>query len=181
MAKTWFGILEEGEYNIQLLQLLCKHIFPTSLTAFFRASQQMEATAEQHLRLHLPEASPEVRQKIAEYFIHGCYSHDHIVTRDDAREIGLNITSPSPREETVLWQMWEMCSQLFLTPVSSLAREEDGRYPLAVVASTNFLARCVARVLSVQGENDAADAQHDAPQLIEHQWEMLPLDFSPHE
>src|SRR5215469_7043231 len=79
MAKTWFGIQEEGEYNIQLLELLCRHIFPTSLTAFFRAAQQMEVTAEQHLGIHLPEASPELRQKIAEYFIQGCYSHDYII------------------------------------------------------------------------------------------------------
>lgn len=179
MAQTWFGI-QESEHNIQLLQLLCGRIFPTSLTAFFRAAQQIEVTAEQHLRLHLPEASLELRQKIAEYFIHGCYSHDYIITRDDAREIGLNITSPSQQEETVLWQIWEMCSQDLLTPPSVLPTGEQERYPLALVASTNFLARCMAGVLTIQGENDAAGVQHHAQMVIEHQWEMLPTGFSPH-
>jgi len=41
MAKSWFGIQEEGEHNIQLLQLLCGHIFPTSLTAFFLGRQSL--------------------------------------------------------------------------------------------------------------------------------------------
>jgi Serine dehydrogenase proteinase len=177
MAKTWFGIKEEGEYNIQLLQLLCGRIFPTSLAAFFRAAQQIEATAEQHLRLHLPEASLELRQKIAEYFIHGCYSHDSIITRDDAREVGLNITSPSPQEETALWRLWEICAQGFLTPPSVLPGREEEGFPLALVASTNFLARCVARVLSVPGENDAEGIQHHV-QLVEHQWEMFPIGFT---
>lgn len=179
MAKTWFDI-QESEHNIQLLQLLCGRIFPTSLTAFFRAAQQMEVTAEQHLRIHLPEASPELRQKIAEYFIQGCYSHDYIITRDDAREVGLIITSPSPQEETVLWQIWEMCTQDLLSPLSILPSGEEERYPLALVASTNFLARCVARVLSVQGENDAPGVQPHAHLVIEHEWEMLPTDFTPH-
>jgi Serine dehydrogenase proteinase len=178
MAKTWFGI-QESEHNIQLLQLVCGRIFPTSLTAFFRAAQQIEVTAEQHLRLHLPEASPELRRKIAEYFIHGCYSHDYIITRDDARDIGLNITSPSPQEESVLWQLWEMCAQGFLTPPSVLPGGEEERYPLAIVASTNFLARCVERVLTVQGENDAAGGQHPAQVMVEHQWEILPAGDSP--
>lgn len=177
MAKAWFGIKESG-HNIQLLQLLCGHIFPTSLTAFFRAAQQIEATTEQHLRIHLPEASPELRHKIAEYFIQGCYSHDYIITRDDAREIGLTISSPSQQEETVLWQIWEMCSQNLLPPLSVLTSGAEGCYPFALVASTNFLARCVARVLSVQGENGAEGLQHHAHLVIEKQWEMLPIGVS---
>lgn len=172
MAKTWFGI-EGSEHNIQLLQLLCERIFPTSLTAFFRAAQQIKATTEQHLRLHLPEASPEQRQKIAEYLIQGCYSHDHIITRDDAREIGLTVTSPSQQEEALLWQIWEICSQDLLAPVSALAHQEEGPHPFALIASADFQARCVASVINIPGENDGERPGRPAHLMIEKRWEMI--------
>jgi hypothetical protein len=171
MAKTWFGI-EESQHNIQLLQLLCERIFPTSLTTFFRAAQQIEATTEQHLRIHLPEASPQQRQKIAEYFIQGCYSHDHIITRDDAREIGLSITSPSQQEEALLWQIWEMCSQRLFPPASALIPGEEGSHAFALIASTDFLARCQAKIISVPGEGEERGAQRPAQMVIEKQWKI---------
>ena len=172
MAKTWFGI-EEDERNIQLLQLLCTRIFPTSLTAFFRAAQQVEAMAEQHLRIHLPEASPEQLHRIAGYFIQECYSHDSIITRDDALAVGLAITSPSQQEEALLWQIWETCFQDLLPPASPLARGKKGQYPFALIASTDFLARCVAHILSVPGENMAEESEQPAQLLVEKQWEMI--------
>jgi len=165
MAKGWFDIKEQ-EYHIQLLQLLCERIFPSSLTAFFRAEQQIAATTEQHLRLHLPAASPEERQKIANYFIQGCYAHDQIITREDARELGLNVLDSSRQEEILLWQIWETCSQDLLAPVSAIAHEV-GQHPSALVASRDFLARCVAHVMAMPGENEQGQL------IIEKRWETI--------
>lgn len=170
MAKTWFGI-EERENSVQLLQLLCERIFPTSLTAFFRAAQQIEAMTEQHLRVHLPEASPEQRQKIVEYFIQGCYSHDHVITREDAHEIGLAVTFSPQQEEELLWQIWEICSQDVLSSPVLRMPEVEKQQVVALIASTDFLARCFVHVTRIQGENGAEEPQQPARLMIEEQWE----------
>lgn len=168
MARTWFGI-EDSQYNIQLLQLLCERIFPTSLTAFFRATQQVEAIVEQHLRVHMPASSPEQRQKIADYFTQGCYSHDHIITRNEAREIGLTITFPSQQEEALLWQIWETCACDWLSPPLLQLPREEGPQVLALIAGTDFLARCLMHITSVQSENEA---EGSARLVIEKRWEV---------
>lgn len=171
MAQSWFGVAESPQ-NLHLLQRLCEHIFPTSLSAFFRAAQQVEVLAEQHLRLHLPEASPEQRHTIAEYFLEGCYSHDHIITRDDATEIGLNVTVPSPQEEALLWRIWETCSHEVLSPPGLRRQAEQAHQITAVIASTDFLARCLVHVSSSQEESEAEGPQRPARLLMEKQWEI---------
>lgn len=170
MAKIWFGI-EERENSVQLLQLLCERIFPTSLTAFFRAARQIETMTEQHLRVHLPEASPEQRQKIAEYFIHECYSHDHIITREDAQEISLAVTCSSRQEEELLWQIWEICSQDVLSSPVLQVPEEEKQQVVALIASTDFLARCVVHITRIQKENGVGETQQPARLIVEEQWE----------
>jgi hypothetical protein len=172
MAKSWFGI-EESEQNLHLLQLLGERIFPPSLTAFFRAAQQIKAMTEQHLRFHLPEANPEQRQKIAEYFTQECYSHDQVITRDDAREIGLNITTPSQQEEELMWQIWETCSQNVLSPTSALAPGEEGRHPSGLIASTDFLARCLVNMITIQSESVAERMPPHAHLRVEKRWETI--------
>jgi Serine dehydrogenase proteinase len=171
MAKSWFGIAQ-SQQNLHLLQRLCEHIFPTSLTAFFRAAQQIKATTEQHLRLHLPDASPEQRHTIAEYFLQGCYSHDHIITRDDATEIGLSITVPSQQEEALLWQIWETCSHEVLSPPGLRMQAEQAQQITAVIASKDFLARCLVNVTSSQDESEAEGPQRPARLLMEKQWDI---------
>jgi hypothetical protein len=172
MAQTWFGV-EESEYHIQLLQLLCERVFPTSLSAFFRAEQQVEATTEQHLRIHLPKASAEQRHTIAQYFVQGCYSHDQIITRDDGREIGLTITNPSHHEEALLWRIWETCSQELLAPVSARTHQEQESHPFALIASSEFVARCVAYVIHVPAESGREGPEQHPQLIIEKQWETL--------
>jgi serine dehydrogenase proteinase len=171
MAQSWFGIAESPQ-NLHLLQRLCEHIFPTSLTAFFRAAQQVEVLVEQHLRLHLPEASPEQCHTIAEYFLEGCYSHDHIITRTDATEIGLSVTVPSPQEEALLWRIWETCSQEILSAPGLRMQAEQAPQITAVIASTDFLARCLVNVTRSQEESEAVQPQHPAHLLIEKRWEI---------
>jgi len=172
MAKTWFGI-EESQQNIHLLQQLCEHIFPTTLTALFRAEEQVKATTEQHLRLHLPKASPEQRNAIAEYFLHGCYSHDYIITRDDAKEIGLGVTFPSQQEEDLLWRIWEACSRDILSPPGLRMPGEQGQQITALIASTDFLARCRVSMTSMQDGSEAEGPQRPARLLMEKQWEII--------
>ena len=171
MAESWFGSAESPQ-NLHLLQRLCEYIFPTTLTAFFRAAQQIKATTEQHLRLHLPEASPEQRRTIAEYFIQGCYSHDQIITRDDATEIGLRVTVPSQQEEALLWRIWEACSHDVLSSPDLRMQGEHVQQITALIASTDVLARCRVNVSSMQDESEAEGLQRPARLLLEKQWEI---------
>lgn len=171
LAKTWFGIAE-SQQNIHLLQRLCEHIFPTTLTALFRAAQQVKATTEQHLRLHLPQASPHQRNAIAEYFLEGCYSHDHIITRDDAQEIGLGVTVPSQQEEALLWRIWETCAREVLTPPGLRRQGEQAPQITALIASTDFLARCRVSVTGMLDGSEAEGPQRPARLMLEKQWEI---------
>jgi hypothetical protein len=137
MAEHWFGVQRE-EDRIQVLALIAQRIFPTSLSAFYRFDKLLSQTAEELLAYQLPDATASVKQSIAQHLVGGCYSHDTIISRHDARRLGLRVRDTTPQEEMLLWDLLQAIrAQLTEHP------EEREHGVTGLIASKSFSARLV--------------------------------------
>jgi hypothetical protein len=171
MAQTWFGLQESGSAE-HLLRLLCERIFPTTLTAFFRAEQEVRAIADELLSFQLPHAAPQERQAIVERLLHGAYTHEASILRTQARQIGLQVVFASRQEEDLLWQLWQTCSQNLLAPHTSLSSQQAGESRNALIAATGFAATCRVQVLGGSIGVPGANGQPDSVLMVDLHWEQ---------
>lgn len=158
MAEDWFGV-ERSEDRLQVLALVAQRIFPTSLSAFYRFDQLTREIGYELLRYQLPTADDATRQRIVDHLARGYASHDCIIGRSDARNLGLNVRFAEPREEDALWNIYLAC------------RAEIGEHPgqtehgiTGLIAGTDFTARQVLRRIG-----GAASGQ---PERMDIQWEI---------
>ncbi len=103
MAQRWFGVGESVEERLSLLHTFSQRIFPTTLTAFYRADQEMRQAADELLRFHQSDAS--LRQQISDQLIGGYFSHAHAIHEEEARALGLPVRHTTREEEDCLWQL----------------------------------------------------------------------------
>ena len=132
MAEQWFG-LDRKRDGLELFKLLNQKFFPTSLSSFFRSEQQMLSYCQHFLQYSRPTATPEERADIASRLVQGYSSHDYVITRAEASELGLPVRIPSPDEEQAATAVLRACRTLRF----------DGEPPRlynAVIASDVFLA-----------------------------------------
>jgi hypothetical protein len=146
MAEDWFGVSRE-EDRLQVLALIAQRIFPTSLSSFYRADQLIRQIAYELLEYQLPNAEASTRQQIVDQLVGGYHAHDYILTRRDARELGLQVLFTSPEEEILLWDLLQACrAQISKRPIQA----EQG--VVGLIASLNFSAREVVRWIGVPKE-----------------------------
>lgn len=135
LARDWFGV-ERDEDRLQVLALLAQRVFPGTLGAFYRADRQIRDSAAELLAYQLPEADPAHRDAIVDRLVAGYHAHDHAITRDQARALGLRVSYPSPREEALLWAVVRGCTD-------QIAAENNGHRVVALLAGGEFRARRV--------------------------------------
>lgn len=146
MAQRWFGVGESVEERLSLLHTFSQRIFPTTLTAFYRADQEMRRAADELLRYHQPDAS--IRQQISDQLIGGYFSHVHVIHEEEARELRLPVRHTNREEEDCLWRLliWlqAYCGSTHIDPV-------DPEHPFTVetVLITNEFAAYEAWPVSV--------------------------------
>ncbi|NOK57676.1 MAG: hypothetical protein GFH27_549303n59 [Chloroflexi bacterium AL-W] len=126
MAEDWFG-LPSDQHAHQLFSVLNQHIFPTSLSTFWSADQQMRCIASELLEYQIPH-NPEARATIVEQLISGYHAHDYCITAHEARDLGLCVTHPEAEEELLLWSLWHIANQCFLkTPANVTLNNQQER------------------------------------------------------
>jgi len=107
MAKDWFGV-PEGEAQAQAMSVICANFFPTTLTAFYRATLETKEMCNALLRLSMPDRSDEARAAIVDKLLFGYHSHTYSLTSDDLKSLGL----PIRRDEAVESAAWEIAGEL---------------------------------------------------------------------
>ena len=108
MAKDWFG-LSSTESRTRVFEVLGSRVFPTTLTAFFRADAYLRSVAAGQLKLHLPTASPSKIHAIVNQFLSGMPEHRHGFVRGDLKRMGLNVRNASSYEEGAIWDIGREC------------------------------------------------------------------------
>lgn len=135
MARDWFGV-ERAEDRLQVLALVAQRIFPTSLSAFYRADRLMRQIAEELLAYQLPNVEADTRRHIVQQLVAGYAAHDYAITREDARLLGLQVQYPSSLEEQCIWELEQMLRAQFAEKPGETERSVTG-----LIASATFLAR----------------------------------------
>jgi hypothetical protein len=107
MSRDWFG-LAEGEARVKALSLLCESVFPTTLTAFYRSTLEVEAVCLELLALHMAEGCEETKRRIVDRLLFGHHSHGFALMRADLADLGLPLRSDPPTEDAA----WEVARVL---------------------------------------------------------------------
>lgn len=110
MAQDWFGV-EGGSARAESLALLCNSIFPPSLTAFYRATQELAAIGEELLAFQLPDADPATRQAIVQHLMSAYHSHNYAIAPDELARLGLRVR-PMRQEEALTQPAWHLSKLL---------------------------------------------------------------------
>ncbi|NHZ38690.1 SDH family Clp fold serine proteinase [Massilia aquatica] len=103
MSEEWFGVSSD-EARLQSLGLLCSSIFPPTLTAFYRSTQEVMRIGEELLRFHMPDKPEAFRQDVVKELMFGYYSHNYALTREELAKLGLNIRREAQVEDCA-WRM----------------------------------------------------------------------------
>lgn len=138
MAEDWFGITRE-EDRLQVLALLAQRIFPTTLSAFYRFDQQIRRIAYELLKYQMPDGEADVMKRIVDQLASGQYGHDYIISRTEARDLGLHTHFASPDEEVLLWDILLACYGQIAEHPGQTEQEDT----IGLIASEGFFARQV--------------------------------------
>jgi len=118
VAREWFGVGGDPAADAQVLSLLSQRVSPLSLGTFLRADRFVRQVADELLATHIADAG--ARAAIVERLVSGYHSHDHAVTRRQARALGLPVTDAGADEEPLLWDIAQWChSELLRLDVPS--------------------------------------------------------------
>ena len=143
MAEQWFGVVRE-EDRLQILALVAQRIFPTSLSAFYRSDQLTRQIANELLAYQLPDVDTSIRQHIVDRLAGGYFAHDYVISRHEARSLGLRVRFASQQEEVLLWEVLQTSRP---SPGDSPTHLEGET--TAVIASSSFSARLLPRWVDV--------------------------------
>lgn len=107
MGKMWFGIDSQNS-KTELLSAIAGSVFPTTLTALYRATQEVEDVAYDLLSLGSPQMSESKRKEVINHLIRGYHSHNFAPTNDDFHTLGL----PIIREHESEMLSWELVQNI---------------------------------------------------------------------
>jgi hypothetical protein len=85
--------------------ILAEKVNPLLLGDAYRSREQIISLATTLLNLHAPE--PDKTKKIVQTLAKGLGSHDYLVTRDEARELGLPVAEDNADLEELIWRLYE--------------------------------------------------------------------------
>jgi hypothetical protein len=143
MAEDWFDLRSE-EGRAHVFQMLATHIFPTTLSAFYRADKHMRQIAEELLSCQLSDTAVDTRRMIVERLVGGYHAHDYNITCAEAVELGLCATRAPTQEEALLMALWKACRAYCDTIIADRNDHAVMWRPNGILASADFQAHYVA-------------------------------------
>jgi hypothetical protein len=137
-----FGIKEEDkDRNGDVFLTLASKVEPLALGNVERAHNQISKLAANLLSLHPPELSEEEKSEIVKMLTVGLYSHHHIISRKEAKQIGLNIQLANAETDSLLWDLFaDYSSEMELeTPFNAAQLVAPQAGPLRVTTKRAFV------------------------------------------
>lgn len=165
MAREWFHV-DGPDDGIQLLALVASRVSPTSISSLYRFDKMVRAIAEEILETQMTgEENADKRAAIIGQLVEGYQSHDAVISRKDARALGLRVTEPSSDLEELFLLLSEA-----LPRSPDLGRPQPPEQTIGVIAGGDFVARHVLRVI----DDQATDQSGTNPQVnvrLDLSWE----------
>lgn len=106
MAREWFG-QEDEQARLSALAAMTAAIFPPTLTAFYRATREVETICRDLIGRRLGADPSCDADRIVSHLMHGYHSHSFPLAADDLADLGLPVVRDT-RVEMAAWQIAEM-------------------------------------------------------------------------
>lgn len=107
MARDEAGIKGESGL-VSVFEKLTSDVRPVALGQIYRARTQIRMLSKKLLELHMPgEEEKGVVSSIIEMLTEKLYSHDYLITRREAKDIGLRVEQPPPDLEEAVFALYE--------------------------------------------------------------------------
>lgn len=170
MAREWFG-LSEANANELALNIMCQHIFPTTISSFFRADKQVRIIGEELLEYQLPELELKERREIVNLLIRGFYSHNHCIMRNEIIKMGLSAEFASTEESRLMWDIFRQTQKYMIE--SSNLHISDQRVVNALMITDGTIAHHITRTHHITTNQTPTDTNLEYRAFIEQGWDVL--------
>ena len=168
-VKEKIGITEQ-QALCEIMKDLTKEITPTMLGSFNRTHSLVRRIAKELLSLHKEPISERQSKEIIENLVQKLFSHDHLISRQEAKRIGFDalIEYPDENTEKILTNLLKNYTKLLelendFNPVLEVGKAEKKEINLvrAVVHSYkikyDFKTKCLAqKIVDPTGNNQFA-------------------------
>jgi len=108
LVRSDLGLKEEQNLASALAHL-CQRVSPLALGAVYRAREQIGMLATKLLGLHMKDQ--ERISRIVKQLTRELLSHDYVISRREARSIGLPLTDATETEAALMWEFYENVAQ----------------------------------------------------------------------
>jgi len=110
LAKEKLEISDQTNIINYLLKLIEK-IHPLAIGAVYRTHSLIRLLATKLLLLHMKDKDEHFIQKIVEDLIEKLYYHGYLISRNEAKTLGLKIVTPSKELEENLWKLYKIYAE----------------------------------------------------------------------
>jgi hypothetical protein len=138
-------------------------VHPLALGNVQRSIDQIRQLAEKLIRLHSPDKTEDECKELIQKLTTAAYSHFHLISRREAKEVGLPIEEPDTSVEALLWEYYEqLCDGLQLLetfdPAALLRAAAAGSPPTTPGAASAPIAQPSTAAPQPPGQQPVAGA-----------------------
>lgn len=108
LARKEAGLKEE-QYLATILGFLAQRVNPLALGAVYRAREQIGMLASKLLSLHMNDQ--ELVARVVGQLTRELLSHDYVISRREAKSIGLPVTDADDTSADLMWKLYEDIAQ----------------------------------------------------------------------
>lgn len=101
---------KEAAHRAQVFLALASKVEPLALGNVERTHKLIRKLAASLLSLHPPDLPKDKLEQMIETLTVGMYSHQHIINRNEAKSIGLNVTIADKATDALLWSLFDSYS-----------------------------------------------------------------------
>lgn len=105
LARKEIGLKDEASI-VQILKILSDKVHPLALGAVYRAREQSSTLAKRLLSLHTKDDETKINE-IVKLLTQELPTHNYLIGRSEAQEIGLKIIEPNDRIEKLMWNLYK--------------------------------------------------------------------------
>ncbi|HAA15621.1 MAG TPA: hypothetical protein DCE41_29495 [Cytophagales bacterium] len=146
MCKAWFHLdIQQEEIRMQLLASVGSSIFPTTLTALYRANLEMKDISEELLAFQLPQETAQRRSEIVHQLMHGYHSHSYAITRANLEQMGLRVKRDE-KVEALAWQVGKALTNFIGGQVRQTPQDPKNDVLLATASMGHVRQRHLERI-----------------------------------
>jgi hypothetical protein len=180
LARKEAGLKEE-QYMSEVLGHLTRRVSPLALGAVYRAREQIGMLATKLLSSHIKENDRVSR--IVKTLTRELLSHDYIIGRREAREIGLPVIDSNAEETDLMWQLFEdVAQEMKLAEPWNIEKESQETQPRtsvrALIESADLKTAFTTtyrfkRVTVTQGPGGGQKAEAIQTSVVEETWRVV--------